>query len=87
MKLEAMGDRVLVRRHEPKEKTEGGIYIPKTAQDQMIIGEILHVGPEVSAMTKGTVVVFSKYSGTEIRLEGETYLILKEEDILARIVK
>jgi chaperonin GroES len=78
-----LGPRVLVRRAVEKDKTEGGIVIPDQAVEKPQQGEIVAVGPEASEVVKaGQIVLFSKYSGTEIKLNGETFLIIHFEDVL-----
>ncbi len=91
MKVRPLHDRVLVRRLKPEEKTKGGIIIPDTAKEKPIEGEIVAVGSgrvqkdgsvralEVKA---GDRILFGKYSGTEVKIEGEEHLILREDDIL-----
>ena len=90
-KFRPLHDRVVVRRIEAEEKTKGGIIIPDTAKEKPQEGEILAVGPgkvmdngkrtslEVSV---GQKVLFAKYAGSEIKLDGEEYLILRESDIM-----
>ncbi|WP_459891535.1 co-chaperone GroES [Desulfothermus okinawensis] len=94
MKLKPLHDRVLVKRLEEEEKTKGGIIIPDTAKEKPIKGEIIAVGPgrltddgkriEMSVKV-GDKVMFSKYAGTEVKIEGEEYLIMREDDIVAII--
>ncbi len=95
MNIQPLGDRVLVKPLEAEEKTKGGILIPDTAKEKPQEGEIVAVGKGRLQGDKvmplevktGDKVLYGKYSGTEIRArDGEEYLILKEEDILA-IVK
>ncbi len=90
--LKPLADRVVVKPLSGEEKTKGGIVLPDTAKDKPQEGEVIAVGPgrildngtrlepEVKV---GDRVLFSKYSGTEFKLEGEEYLILRESDILA----
>jgi len=89
-------DRVLVRRVEQEEKTAGGIIIPDTAQEKPMEGEIVAVGSghkaddgSVTALdvTAGDYVLFGKWSGTEVKIDGEDLLIMKESDILGVIEK
>ncbi|WP_333587549.1 co-chaperone GroES [Phenylobacterium sp.] len=91
MAFRPLGDRVLVRRVEEEQKTKGGIIIPDTAKEKPQEGEIIAVGPgardengKVQALDvkTGDRVLFGKWSGTEIKLEGEDLLIMKESDIL-----
>jgi chaperonin GroES len=94
MKLKPLHDRVLVKRLEEEEKTKGGIIIPDNAKEKPIKGEVIAVGPgrltddgkriEMSVKV-GDKVMFSKYAGTEVKIEGEEYLIMREDDIVAII--
>lgn len=92
MKLKPLGDRVVIKPIEQDEKTAGGIFIPDTAKEKPQIGEVLAVGngrlldngERVALEVKnGDRVLYAKYGGTEIKLDGENYLILRESDILA----
>ena len=94
MKVKPLNDRVLVKRTEELTVTKGGILIPDTAKEKPIEGKIVAVGPgkmseQGQRMTlqvkEGDKVLFGKYSGTEIKVEGEEYLMMREEDILAII--
>jgi chaperonin GroES len=91
MELRPLQDRVLVRRIEPEKKTSGGIFIPDTAQEKPMEGEVIAVGPGVRDTTgklqpldvkSGDRVLFGKWSGTEIKLNGEDLMIMKEADIM-----
>ena len=92
MKVKPLGDRVLVKRVEAEEKVKGGIIIPDTAKEKPMEGKVIAVGAgRVSEdgtlrpldVHKGDRVLFSKYSGTEIQLEGDEHLIIREDDVLA----
>lgn len=92
MKLKPLNDRVLVKRLESEEVTKGGIIIPDSAKEKPIKGEVVAVGPgkvtdkgERIKMTvdKGDTVLFNKYAGTEIKLDGDELLVMREDDILA----
>ena len=94
MTLKPLSDRVLVKRLDYEEKTAGGIYIPDSAKEKPSQGEVIAVGPgklgddgKVHAMTlkKGDKVLFNKYAGTEIKLDGVDHLVLREDDVLAII--
>ena len=91
MKFRPLHDRVLVRRIEAAEKTAGGIIIPDTAQEKPSHGEIIAIGPggrDESGklipidLKVGDSVLFGKWSGTEVKLDGVEYLIMKESDIM-----
>ena len=95
MKIRPLHDRVLVKRIEEETKTKGGIIIPDTAKEKPIKGEVIAVGEgrildngqKVPMSVKvGDKVIFSKYAGTEIKIEGEEHLIMREDDIIAIIV-
>jgi chaperonin GroES len=93
MKVQPLHDRVLLKRIEVKEQNKGGIIIPDTAKEKPMEGKIIAVGAgriekgeRVKLEVKvGDKVLFGKYAGTEIKLDGEDFLILKEDDILAVI--
>ena len=91
MKFRPLHDRVLVKREESEEKTAGGIIIPDTAKEKPMQGKIIAVGSgardEQGKVTpldvkEGDTVLFGKWSGTEIKLDGTDYLIMKESDIM-----
>jgi chaperonin GroES len=92
MKLRPLNDRVIVKRAESETKTAGGIIIPDTAKEKPIEAEVVAVGSgklmengsrQEMQIKEGDRVLFSKYSGTEVKIEGKEHLILREEDILA----
>ena len=94
MKFRPLHDRVVVKRIEGEEKTKGGIIIPDTAKEKPIEGQVLAVGNgkilEDGSVRKldikvGDKVLFSKYAGTEIKIDGEEHLMMREEDILGVI--
>jgi chaperonin GroES len=91
MKIRPLGDRILVKRIQEEEKTKGGIIIPDTAKEKPQEGKVVAVGkgktteegklipPDVKA---GDRILFGKYSGSEVKIEGEEHLIMREDDIL-----
>jgi chaperonin GroES len=92
MKIKPLADRVVVKPSPAEEKTKGGIILPDTAKEKPVIGEIVAVGPgkvtddgkKVAPEVKvGDKVLYGKYSGTEVTVEGEEYLIMREADIFA----
>jgi len=94
MKLRPLQDRVLIRRVEPEAKTAGGIFIPDTAQEKPMEGEVVAVGPGTRDddgklhpldVKTGDRVLFGKWSGTEVKLDGEDLMIMKENDIMGII--
>jgi len=96
MQMKPLADRVVVKPLEEMEVKKGGIIIPDTAKEKPMQGEIIEVGPGRITdegktigmqVKKGDRVLYGKYSGTEVTIEGEEYLIMRESDIFAIIVK
>ncbi len=96
MNIRPLQDRILVKRIEEEEKTEGGIIIPDTAKEKPVEGKVIAVGKgKVSEdgkvmpldVKKGNRILFGKYAGTEVKIEGEEHLIMKEDDVLGIIEK
>ena len=94
MKLRPLQDRILVKRIEEEEKTAGGIFIPDTAKEKPQMGQIVSVGNGKKTedgkvipvdVKTGDKVLFGKYAGTEVKVEGNEYLIMREDDILGVI--
>jgi len=94
MQVRPLHDRVLVKRFLEEEKSKGGIYIPDSAKEKPIQGEVIAAGTgrvtedgkvRPLEVKKGDKILFGKYSGTEIKIEGEDYLMMREEDILGII--
>ena len=94
MKFRPLHDRVIVKRVEEEEKTSGGIIIPDAAKEKPQEGKIIAVGKgkilengKISALAvkKGDKILFGKYAGTDIKIDGEEHLIMREDDILAII--
>ncbi|HEN20837.1 MAG: co-chaperone GroES [Deltaproteobacteria bacterium] len=92
MKVKPLQDRVIVRRMQEEEKTKGGIIIPDTAKEKPIEGVVVAVGDGKLLdngkkmpleVKKGDRILFGKYAGTELKIEGEELLIMKEDDIIA----
>jgi chaperonin GroES len=96
MKIRPLQDRIIVKRLESEEKTKGGIIIPDSAQEKPMEGKVIAAGngklnddgkriaPDVKA---GDIVLFSKYAGTEVKIDSEEHLIMREDDILGVIEK
>jgi chaperonin GroES len=96
MKIRPLQDRVIVKRIEEAEKTKGGIIIPDTAKEKPMEGKVIAAGKgklmedgKVHALDvkAGDRILFGKYSGTEVKIDGEEHLIMREEDILGVIEK
>jgi chaperonin GroES len=96
MSFRPLQDRVLIRRVEQEEKTAGGIIIPDTAKEKPMEGEVIAVGPGARSedgkvhpldVKPGDRVLFGKWSGTEIKIDGEDLIIMKESDIMGVIEK
>ncbi len=90
IKIEPLDDRILVKQSDEEEEKVGNIYIPDTAKELPQIGTVLAIGTDEELkkiLKKGDKVVYAKFSGTEIKLKNEEYIILKREDVLAKITK
>ncbi|MBO8143762.1 MAG: co-chaperone GroES [Thermodesulfobacterium sp.] len=94
MKIRPLYDRILVQRIEEEQKTDSGIIIPDTAKEKPIMGKVIAVGDgrlldsgqkQPLTVKEGDKILFSKYAGTEIKIKGEEYLIMREDDVLAII--
>ena len=94
MKLRPLQDRILVQRVEEESKTKGGIIIPDTAKEKPAEGKVVSVGNGklgedgkrvALEVKKGDRILFGKYSGTEVKIEGEEFLIMREDDVLGVI--
>jgi chaperonin GroES len=94
MKLKPLQDRILAQRIEEEKTTKGGIIIPDTAKEKPVEGKVIAVGNGKMGedgkrialeIKKGDRILFGKYSGTEVKIEGEDYLILREDDVLGII--
>jgi len=92
MKVRPLHDRVIVKRVKEEEKTKGGIIIPDTAKEKPIEGKVVAVGKgkilengnqQPLEVKKGDKILFGKYAGTEINIEGDEHLIMREDDIIA----
>ncbi len=91
-KVRPLNDRVLVQRVEPEEKKKGGIIIPDSAKEKPQEGKVVECGPGKTnddgkrtalQVKKGDKILFGKYSGTEVKIDDEDYIIMREDDILA----
>ncbi|MDR2728782.1 MAG: co-chaperone GroES [Chitinispirillales bacterium] len=92
MNVKPLADRIVVRPLEAQEKTSGGIYIPDNAKEKPQKGEVVAAGPGKTSdsgakiemsLKKGDKILYGKYSGTEVSIDGEDFLIMKESDVLA----
>ncbi|MCA9505865.1 MAG: co-chaperone GroES [Myxococcota bacterium] len=92
MKIRPLQDRILVKRVEEEEKTSGGIIIPDSAKEKPQEGKVISVGPGKTlengkvaepGVKAGDRILFSKYAGTDVTLDGEEHIIIREDDILA----
>ena len=96
MAVKPLDDRVLVKQSEAEEKTTGGIVLPDTAKEKPQRGKVVAVGPGKlldtgkradMSLKKGDEVYYAKYTGTEIKIDGDPYVILRETDVLAVVTK
>jgi chaperonin GroES len=96
MKIRPLADRIVVKRTKEEEKTKGGIIIPDTAKEKPVEGVVVAVGAGKSLkdgkvrpldVKEGEIVLFGKYSGTEVKIDGEEHVLLREDDVLAVVTK
>ena len=96
MNIKPLGERVVIKILESEEKTKSGIYLPDTAKEKPFLGKVVAVGPGKTLdngqklaldVKTGDKVLFAKYAGTEVKLDGEEYTVLKETDILAIVTE
>jgi chaperonin GroES len=96
MKVRPLHDRLIVKRLEEEEKTKGGIIIPDTAKEKPVEGKVIEVGKGKiqkdgtkipMEVKKGDRILFAKYAGTEVKIDSEEHLIMKEDDVLAIIAQ
>jgi chaperonin GroES len=95
MKVRPLGDKILVKRDEAATKTDSGIFLPERAKDKPKQGKVVAVGAGILnkesgeylpfSVKKGDTVIFSSYSGTEVKIDGDAFLIMTEEEILGVI--
>ena len=89
MKVKPLSDRVLIEPNPAEEKTAGGLFIPDTAKEKPLAGKVIAVGPGTSDVKMevkvGDEVIYGKYAGTEVSVEGKDYIIMRQSDILAII--
>ena len=91
MKIKPLGDRVVIKNLEAEETTKGGIILTNSAKEKPVMAEVLAVGPggnvdgkEITMnVSVGQKVIYSKYAGTEVKLDGEEYIVVRQSDILA----
>ena len=96
MKIKPISDRIVVERLEQEQKTGGGIFIPDSAKEKSQQGRVVAVGPGKITdhgdrfplqVSEGDTVLFSKYAGTDVKISGTDYIIMREDDILAVFIK
>ena len=96
MKIRPLADRIVVKRTKEEEKTKGGIIIPDSAKEKPVEGTVIAVGAGKTLkdgkvrpldVKAGEIVLFGKYSGTEVKIDGEEHVLLREDDVLAVVTK
>ncbi len=83
--IKPLGDRVVAVREKAVEKTASGLYLPEQSKEKPVMATVKAVGPDVKAVKVGDKILYKEYSTTEIKLDSDEYLIVKEEDILATV--
>lgn len=85
MKLRPINGRILVRPFETKDKTSGGIYLPDTAKEKLQEGEVIAIAKDATdEVAVGDHVIYKEFAGVEVKIEGEDYILLTEDDLLAK---
>jgi chaperonin GroES len=87
MNLQPLADRIVARSIEAESKTAAGILLPETAKEKPQAGEVLAVGKDVSEVKVGDQILYAKYGPTEVKVDGEELILIKEEDVLAVVKK
>ncbi len=83
--IKPLADRVVAVREEAQTKTASGIFLPDNAKEKPVLAQVVAVGPKVTQLKVGDKIVYKEYSTTELKIDGQEYLIVKEEDVLATI--
>ena len=85
--IKPLADRIVAVREEAESKTASGLYLPDAAKEKPVLAKVVAVGKEVKEVKVGDRIVYKEYAPTELKTNGQEYLILKEEDVLATIAK
>lgn len=85
VKIQPLADYVLAQQEEPEAKTAGGLYVMEKSQERPKIAKVLAVGTDAKNVKKGERVIYKGYGPNEIKIEGEEYILIKEEDLLATV--
>ena len=83
--IKPLADRIVAVREEARTKTASGLYLPDNAKEKPIVAKIAAIGPDVKNLEIGEKILYKEYSTTNFKIEGQEYLILKEEDVLATL--
>ncbi len=81
--IRPLGDKLLAQKAAAKSQTASGIYLPESAKEKSVAAEVLAVGPAVKDIKKGERIIYKEYATTEVKINNQDYLIIKEEDVLA----
>ena len=85
--IKPLADRVVAVKEEAQSKTAAGLYLPDSAKEKSAIAKVQEVGSEVKEIKTGDRIIYKEYSTTEVKIDGTEYLIVKEEDVLAKVAK
>jgi chaperonin GroES len=85
-KLNPVGPRIVAQREEASKKTASGIYLPDSAQEKPQFAKVLAVGPNVMVIKKGDRIIYGEYKATELKIDGEEFIVVDEQDVLATVV-
>lgn len=85
--IKPLADRVVAMREKPATQTASGLYLPDTAKEKPVFATVIAVGPDVEQLKVGNKIIYKEYSTTELTIDSQDYLILKEEDVLATVAE
>jgi chaperonin GroES len=85
IKINPLDDRIVAQQLEAQTKTASGLFLPDSAQEKPKVAAVLAVGPNVKGVKVGDNILYKEYSATEVKVDGEQYLLVKEEDVLATV--
>jgi chaperonin GroES len=85
VKINPLDDRIVAQQLVAQTKTASGLYLPDSAQEKPKVATVLAVGPNVKGVKTGEQILYKEYSATEVKVDGEQYLLIKEEDVLATV--
>lgn len=84
--IQPLGDRIVAKKQEKKTQTASGIFLPDSAKEKPVAAEVVAIGPKVENITIGDEIIYREYAPTELKIDNIEYLVIKEEDVLAKLI-